>query len=576
MFFFQVFYETVKNFVEKGFGACRDEIEHHAVQDNELQFDLFSIRRVLSNLLDNMTNNGLYLLAKILTGGSLKFDKTRRKMKRVIKENLGKVLRNRSTNGHQIGVSRQIYQFLKDPRNFRDNCPIPLTFTFQSHHPAVTKVLERLESMPSQTLLAMHRKLRGVPGMPQLKPRRSGWSRNGLVKQVRKTSLKMLSDLGKGDELQEPLAKAMAIGDLSFDLEFGCQNASATEFLQLSPEIKELQNDIINAIWLIENKVKFPMLKNLQLLLDSSAEVSNGSLRFAMKRLLTQYLFESIDMDTIPKSLLDAVAIIKRSCQGTRHRFLLKEEEEEEIECVLGVSAHMKQIMWDLLPGQEFDEDYADAYVEDLEESDNSSDDGGDERMGLPKNSRFHSNNSNSLAESIGHSQLVDHKSPISVVNENICSSTCWESKFLNSPINQDGTQYHRRMVKVEPLDSISFESIAKGNDAGTYAGTYAEGEESKFDSSNPLDFSPLNFSSEEAKLMQGRFMHDMQCETRNRYLAVQDICDETSMVAYKFIGHLLYEFAQMDGVDLDRIDKLYLKGDESIPEDSSGIKSTL
>lgn len=519
-----------------------------------------------------MTNNGLYLLAKILTGGSLKFDKTRRKMKRVIRENLQKVLRNQSTNSPKIGVSKQIYQFLKDPHNFRDNCPIPLTFTFQSHHPTVTKVLERLESMPSHTLIAMHGKLRGVPGMPQLKSRRSGWSRNGLVKQVRKTSLKMLSELGKGDELQEPLAKAMAIGDLSLELEFGCQNTSAAEFLQLSTEIKELQNDIIKAIWLIENKLKFPMLKNLQLLLDPSAEISNGSLRFAIKKLLTEYLFECVDMDTIPKSLLDAVSVINRSSQGTRHRFLRKEGKEEEIECVLGVSAHLKQIMWDLLPEQEFDEDYADAYVEDLEESDNGSDDGCDEQMGLPKNCRFYSNNSHSLAESIGHSQLVDHKSPITVVNENICSSPSWESKFLNNPINQDGTQYHRRVVKVEPIDSISFESIAKGNGAGTYA----EGEEFKFDSANPLDFSPSNFSSKEAKLMQGRFEHDMQLETRNKYLAVQDICDETSTVAYNFIGHLLYEFAQMDGIDMDRTGNLYLKGDKSIPEDSSGIKRTL
>lgn len=608
-----VFYETVKNFVEKGFGACSAETEHHAVQDNEQQFDLFSIGRVLSNLLDNMTNNGLYLLAKILTGGLLKFDKTRRKMKRVIKEHLRKVLRNQSTNSHQISVSKQIYQLLKDPHNFQENCPIPLRITFQSHHPAVTKVLGRLESMPSQALMAMHRRLRGIPGMLQLKPHRSGWSRKGLIKQVRKTSLKMLSDLGNGDELQEPLAKAMAIGDLSLNLEFGHQNASATEFLQFSPEIEELQKDIRNAIWLIENKIRFPMLKNLQLLLDPSAEISNGSLRFAIKKLLTEYLFECSDMDTIPKSLLDAIAIINRSSQGTPPRFLSKEEKEEEIECVLGVSAQMKQIMWDLLPEQEFDEDYADAYVEDLEESD---DGGDDEQMGLPKSCRFDCNNSNSLAESIGHTQLVDYKlptsavdenvysspcweskflnsqinqdgtqylaesighaqlvdykSPTSVVNENVCSSPCWESKFLNSPINQDGTQYHRSMVKVEPVDSISFASMPKGNGAGTYA----EGQESKVDSANPLDFSPLDFSSEEAKFMQARFMHNMQCEKRNRFLAVQEICDETSMVAYNFIGHLLYEFAQMDGLDLDRIDELYLKGDKSIPEDSQDAKT--
>lgn len=535
------------------------------VQDNEQQFDWFCIERVLPNLLDDMTNNGLYLLAKILTGGSFKFDKTRRKMKRVIKEHLHKALRNQSTNSHRLGIRKQIFQFLKDPHNFRENCPFPLTITFQSHHPVVNKVLGGLESMPSQALKAMHRKLRGIPGMPQLKPRRTGWSRRGLIERVRKISLKMLSKLGKGDVLQEPLAKAMAIGDLSLNLKFGCQNASATEFLQLSPEMEELQNDIRKAIWLVENEIKFSMLKNLQLLLDPNADISNGSLRFAIKKLLTEYLFECSDLDTVPKSLVDAIAFINRSSQGMPHRFLSKEEKEEEIECVLGVSAQMKQIIWDLLPKQELADDYADAYVDNLEESDN----GDDELMGLPYSCRLYSYNSNSLAESIGHTQLFDCKLPTSVVvNENVCSSPCWESKVPNTPIDQVGTQYSRSMIKAEPLDSISFVSATKGY--GT--GTYSEGEESKIGSSNPLDFSPLDFSNDEAKIMQPKFMNNMQCKTRNGYLAVQEICDETSLVAYDFIGHLLNEFVKTDGLDLDRLDELYLRGGKSILEDPQGI----
>ncbi|KAF2300312.1 hypothetical protein GH714_011663 [Hevea brasiliensis] len=130
-------------------------------------------------------------------------------------------------------------------------------------------------------------------------------SRGQLIYNVRSSIEKMLSEVVGGEELQAPLAKALAVASLSLKLTTGYSNSPVVDFEQFSPEVKTLQNDIAKAI---------------------------------------------CDLDTIPKSLLEALAIINRGSRSTP--CFLKEEIEEELECILSVSAQMKQIVWDLLPAR--------------------------------------------------------------------------------------------------------------------------------------------------------------------------------------------------------------------------------
>ena len=57
----------------------------------------------------------------------------------------------------------------------------------------------------------------------------------------------------------------------------------------------------------------------------------------------------------------------------------------------------------------------------------------------------------------------------------------------------------------------------------------------------------------------------------KNQYLIIQDACDEASMLTHKLIGHMLWEFAKFDGLDLNGRETLYLKGDNEI-KDMKGI----
>ncbi|XP_020532720.1 uncharacterized protein LOC105628429 isoform X2 [Jatropha curcas] len=511
----------------------------------------------------------------MLSGGSINFEKTRPKMKKVIKQSIPKVVgdQNRTL---QIEILKQLSQLLQDPQNVRDSCLKLLIPTFQSHHASAIKILDRLRDLSTDTLLAMLRKLRGVPARtPSLQEKRYGSSRKDLIHKIRTTSEKMLSELGRGVELQAPLAKALAVAGLSLKRTAVFSNFFVEDFNQFSPETKTLQNEISKAIWLLETKVQTQELKTLKLLLDPDANVPNLRLRTLMKKMLTEYLFECNDLDTIPKSLLEGLAFINRNCRRTPNPRFLKEEIEEEVECILSVSAEMKQTVWGFLPNHEFDEDFTDAYMEELEESDDGDDDDhhhdeydtftatgdsdADGQQLQPRNilsSRTYSVGLDNLEESCGEHDPVDSKPSISTSQGNCGSSPLIEGKrnisgMLNvestgksatSRINENG--FSPQFPSGGRLNSISM----KGNEPvqGTTVGM-----------ENPL----------EGYVKGVKSMSNEQSTHTNLYLGIQDICDETSMVAYNIIGYMLEKFAHEAGLDLNQCGSSYLRGDPSSQE---------
>lgn len=482
-------------------------------------------------MIDDMTNSGLYLLANIL-GSRVKFEKTRWRMKKVIKEHLPTLFGDQSCKDYDMALIKKLSQILKDPHNFRENCSnvVPVS---QSHHVAVTKVLEGLEDMPFQTLCAMHRKLRGVQGgIPQLLPPKSGWTRDRLIEQVRKTCDKMLSELDEGDNLTSPLTKAMAVADLSFKLTTGYQNFPVMEFHQFSPEIEALHEEIINAIWFLK-KVGSLELNDLQLLLDPNVKFQNRNFRTAIKKMLTEYLFECSEMETIPKMLRETLSIINKSCRGRSPKFFSKEEIEKEVECVLCVSSQTRQIVWDLLPAHEFDQEFADAYMEDLEESNFDEDEPQAENK--IQTSCFYSNDSDDQVESTGESLMIESILPSSTTTEN-------GSPHLSTP--------NRKLT----------DNSIEGSEPQKLTELYS-GQLHGFGSSS---------------CQESRFLHESQNKSENHFLKIQESCDETSLVAHRLIGRLLEEFSLIEGIDLDWSNRSYLRGGDLISEDPEGIERNL
>ncbi|KAK6156016.1 hypothetical protein DH2020_010264 [Rehmannia glutinosa] len=396
-----------------GFGAHNCVKESHCAPEDELVFNSRDCFQDICFLLDDMTNKGLCSFVKILTGGMIKFEKTNWSMKRAIKELLPKVIADK--NDISKMKLKQLFQLLKDPKNFCGN-QVACSTAFEAYRAAAIKVLDGLEDFPVRALSAMLRKLRGVRGyIPSLNPPRSGRARDNLINLVRKMCMKMLLDHGEVDEPAEGLAGALGVAGLTLKL------------IMNSPA-----------------KLSLIELKKVQVLLDPDFKLSDRSLRSAVRNLLTDYMYECSDMDKVPDCLVGILDIINRRSQlpsrkknsssesHSSPQELMKEVMQKEVEYVLTISAQAKEVVLDLLPEHEFDEDFAHAYVEDFEGSDALCISDDDEQVG--EHCEFHFCNSYGQTESIGETMPVELNSPSPASKRDACSPLCFPNSRLDVP----------------------------------------------------------------------------------------------------------------------------------------------
>lgn len=583
-----IFYETAKMHVEEAILSHDMEEGCSGVPENVNSSDMPNMLKEILPHLNDMTNKGLYNLAMIVTRGSVEFDKTRWKMKKLIRETARRVCHVEKNTQWDNDTVKKLYQLFNDPRNFQGNCLNHLAPASHSQRAAALKLLGRLEELSTPALIGMYRKLRQVQGrVPRLEPFKNGRSRDDLISKVRKTSRNMLLDLGSRDFLPEPLAKAMAIAVLSLKLASGLQSSVGTEFYQFSSEIRSLQDDIVKAVSLLNSKVRFQELKVLQSLLDPSAKVSNGRLRTAIKSILTEYLFECSDLDVIPRSLLECLAFINRNSRTAPPSSFLKEEVEEEVERILVVSAHMKQNVWDLLPEIGYHTDFANAYMEELEESDeDANSDYEDERHTRILNS--------------GSSDNIDSLFPVEGTGESITDSSNLPHSNIkaddSSPSHTPGKVfYSAAAIKSEPDISPSIAYTAAWYSSSSLLFQDLKSSERlnsmDIDSSKPSSnfsaaktdgngpFALLSPNAGCAKSLERHKAEDDELKNQqwdvsnspstciNRYLAVQEACDETSIIAYNLVGYILEEFAQREGLNLVMNESSYLGRDQSNEE---------
>ncbi|XP_051140377.1 uncharacterized protein LOC127257896 [Andrographis paniculata] len=442
----------------------------------------------------------------------------------------------------------------KSEVNFHRNQMVCSTAS-EAYHADAEKVLEGLGDFPFRTLLAMHRKLKGVKGyIPSMLPRKDGMGRIKLTGLVKKYSRKMLSDLGKAGEPSEELVGALGIAGLTSKFVMNC--SIGREFRIFSPEIESLQNDIAKAIRLLNDPKHVSMLelRKVRRLLDPSFQVSARSLRAAIRNLLTEYLFECSDMDEVPVCILQTVNMINRCSQHSTPKVfsspgVLKTEFiQNEVEHVLTVSAQAKEVVLSLLPTYEFDKDYTHAYMDDFEESDTLciSD---DEQVGdVSWHDEFYCYNTNGQAESIGETNPGELNPSISTSETDDCSFS--RNRTLNpSPYM---TSEKNLLSQSHTSDSNSLQNEVKCKEA-TSSGFFCS-----------------DILGEEANIMRE------QNRSGNQYLEVQEACDLSSMIAYRFMGHLLGKLAKVEGIELSQGDSLYLCGHSSVPEDSEGSPNSL
>lgn len=554
-----VFYEDVKKIVEKGFGINHDETEQHTSHDYVGFHSLRHMSRVVLGLFDDFTNNGLYCLAKVLTEDSFSFEKTRPQMEKVIRKNLD-FLQSIQCPSNLAEIQSQVSQLLGNQKNFRH--PVKhLNVTLKCHRDVIMKVLDRLGDMPTLALSAMYRKLKVVCGyVPQLCPRRSGWSRDRLIQRVRMLCLEMIGHLGDSDALPEPLAKAMAVACLSSKLATGFPDVSLVRFTRFTPELEVVQNEIFKAIRLLGERIKKGKIKKVQHLLDPESTMDSKGVKSAIKNMLIEFLYECCDMDTIPNSLLDALSVINET---SSRRVFPKEVIEEQVEEILNMSAAIKQILLDHTRGDKFDEDFADAYMEELVESDDGDifDDDDDEEEeeeefltddihGVQiKLNDFNEEVQSTRDPEVGScsSSLGDSSSSSSGAAKLLSDDECMDtepsaSKMLFS--TSSGKGLSPRDMPMLDCDDVERQDVVRGKsvDSNSHSG------------SSYLDRNPMSKDDKKSRI---------------QYVAIQEVSDQASLALYRLMGQTMEELAKLEGLDLSSDDVSYLTGDSSGPEHS-------
>ncbi|CAN8318244.1 unnamed protein product [Cochlearia groenlandica] len=561
-----IFYETVKSRVEEAFGFC-----NNAVQQKESNISTNDVVRELDVNLDSLTNKGLYLIAMIVTGGSTSFEKTRCKLKETIRESIDRDFKKRGEDVGKADIVKQLHQVLSDPVNYREDSMA--TPTFQAHREAAMKILDELDDLPTQTLFAMKRKLKGSKKIPQLITSKCGQSRSNLINQVRKASEEMLSELSSGDKLQERLAKAMSLVDLSFKLSPGYKATTGTEFFHFSAETKNLQNEIVKAVWSLR-KVRFRELKRLQLLLEPEAEISNDSLRSAVRKMLIEYLFECGDMDIVPKSLLKALTLVNKKTRNVDHKVFPREAIEEETECVLNVSAQVKEIFWQGTTCYDLDQDFGDAYMEKLEDSEDDDDENSgsfdDEKVvkreSTCRNIKLETKDTQDNAFNSSDSDNEEGGAECSVMDADDFSSS--PNRVVIRDLAESISKVHPESLYVTPMTNKSIHTSDR-HDMNTSKTRVKIERDTEMEVDNQFSsrslYSVVNIKTDD---------HGEQKPHRrnkNQYLAVQEIADDTSLVAHNLIGRLLEKFADQRGLDLEDDERSYLRG-ESMPQEETEV----
>ncbi|KAL0447444.1 UNVERIFIED_CONTAM: hypothetical protein Slati_1872300, partial [Sesamum latifolium] len=546
-----VSYEDIRTCIEIGFGAHDYSKEPHCLEEDLQVFDSRYGLQDIYFLLDDMTNKEVI---------AAKNDNSNKKL-------------------------QKLFLLLLDPKNFRGN-QLVRSIASEAYRAAAVKVLDGLEDFPFRALIAMHRKLKGVKGyMPSMQSQKSRRGRDSLISLIKKMCMKMLSDFGEVNEPAEPLAGALGVAGLTLKLIMNCPGVR--NFRKFSPETEALHNDIAKAIHLLDDskRVSLIELKKVQILLDPNSELSVRSLRMAVRNLLTEYLFECGDMEKVPDCLVETLDIINRKSQFSSRKKhssskihsspqeLMKEVIHKEVEHVLAISARAKEVVLDLHPEHEFDEDFDHAYMEDFDGNDDLCISDDDEHAGdISQHYEMHSYSSDCQTESIGETNPAESNSPVSTSEEMtiLVFFSCWEKSEVPDEQSMGHKQYpsgftgELRQAYSDPRKVTTKQNLSSLCDSPARNSSYNDlkSEESTSCSRDTPKYVYSDFLVEDTNIVS------KQSKPGNQYLEVQEACDITSMVAYHFVGHMLDKLAKSEGIELCQADRLYLRSYSSVPED--------
>ncbi|XP_062203237.1 uncharacterized protein LOC133905466 [Phragmites australis] len=339
--------ERVRTHVERCFGLDRNGCNHHIVQDGIQLFNLQKEEdgsltpnslKIMHRTINKLSLEALHSVACIVTHNRISFEKTGPRMKNIIKDHLRAYL-SRLDNEDS---NSQLSQILTNLSSYQSDCVTIATPVTPRLLTSLNQALAGLKALPMQALVAMNRKLREESCPPRFGNEGRAATSWHIAEVIKKRCDKIISKLGEGIDLPKHLAKAMSVVNLCRKEDLRCMDISHSEFFPFSKQVISLQNDVLNALWSLE-EMKHDKLKLLRPILHQSLKDKRKNRRFSIdvRHYLVECLFEC-DEGNLPDKALQVIAFFHRM---SRNQAMPTEETKEaEIEAVLNLSSQLRAV----------------------------------------------------------------------------------------------------------------------------------------------------------------------------------------------------------------------------------------
>lgn len=313
--------------------------------------------------------SALRTLANVVTGK--KYRSTRYRTIRKIKRGLSTLFSQTGENASEC--LHMALDILRNPSNIHLSS-FALTQMASSWPEAAKSTLYQLEKFPIHTLYVMKRMLKRV----SVGSKGAGVNRSSVAKRVKQLGWKFLRNAQECDPIPEPLKKALLVASLSARQIFGTDGGLLQSLGPISRETNALNNDFLKAISHVQ-KLQHGELKDVYSCLYSDRSFPSircRVLQHKIRMLLIDSLLESCDR-TIPEPVMRCMIMINRlgaekeeAKRKTNPKSYNRElRVEVESDCVLNVSSHLQQIIWDWTEQAGIDQGWTELHLDESEET---------------------------------------------------------------------------------------------------------------------------------------------------------------------------------------------------------------
>ncbi|PKA62329.1 hypothetical protein AXF42_Ash016121 [Apostasia shenzhenica] len=525
--------EAVKLNVEKSCRSSGDTEKAFCGYDNqfllsdkhqlECYFFTLSNLKKFHSAIDLLSNKSLCFLAQLVTKNKISFERSRSKLKEVIKDHFSHRLLA-SGDLASLAQLQELHEILENPSHLGGKQSILMATASSSPLTSISMALELLDSMPLRALTAVNRKLLGKKWVPRFPPSKPGYQKKHLVNMIKARCGKLTGAVHNDSCMPQELVKALSVIYLFFQHKNACYDTLMPKFY-FSTETVRRQSDILKALSYL-SELTSNQLKDLHSILGIKLENDATSFENDLKHYLLQCLFECDELD-VPVEVSDVLGIINKNPISSQLGICSEETIKEESEAVLNVSCQLMKI-WSKLPS-------------DISPDDNAS-------LGLESDGDTQSIDFE-LTESGYCSTFVKHEhqqKEVFCINDEVeTSGDSVPAAYCGCGNNSSGD--------VSPLE------------ASMKLGSLVELKEKQIDKQD----SQSNFK----ELMENFLPSPHQVLVDSRDIPINELCDVIGFVSYKLIGNMLDKFLRVEGHDIDVKTRHRKKGEAFRTKGFQGIE---